>query len=378
MKVECITNVFNDESAPGVRHEGALETSAKTPFKYGWCETDHKNGRKIREDFRQTDYMNDEPYASRVRAMLQQLGVPFPAPEEIFRGTHHDLLFLNSHGVVLRIGPTDVTDMMNPAILQPLGWLEDREHMIGKVPFTVAVYPGIEHFNNYDRLEKNSRPPIVGQLRNFLDATGQNSYDVNSQNTGIIRVLNDEGQEVAVKVLLDPDNQFNSSSQDLSAQRSTSLQEHEKSSQDKSDVLSRTLQDVFNQAVGVKYWQRAFQLHQPLRKLFWEAFEKTDSSDPLRRNAFWDKCARVTNRPQPVNMPVWSLKTGVAGRTTFIRKEIRIPNLVLYRAWTGEEADKIIEPIQQTAMFKTAVQRAHDALEGTLDFLKAKLQTMKL
>ena len=43
-------------------------------FEYGWCYTDHKTGKTIREDFRKTDYLKDEPYATRVQAMLEQLG----------------------------------------------------------------------------------------------------------------------------------------------------------------------------------------------------------------------------------------------------------------------------------------------------------------
>lgn len=365
MVMETLRSIFGRHAGLSPDTGETVMASSKTAFKYGWCHTDHKNGKEIRTDWRSTDYLKDEPYASQVKAMLEQLGVPFPAAGEIFRGTNHDLLFLNSHGVVLRIGPLDVTDLMNPGILQPLGYLEDREHMIGNVPFTVAIYPGIELRRNYNS-SMGRRPELAGRLGSFLCETEQGSGDFGEDNNGIIRVLNDEGQEVAVEVVLDADNSFNSSFGKLPKRRADSLQEHEKSSQNKGEVLSRTIQDVFNAASGAKHWLRAFHLHQPLRQLFWEAFDNAknigDVPDAVKRDVFWDKCAEVTNRPQPVVMPLWRLEKDATGKVSYIREETVIPNLVLYRQWTKEEADKIIEPIQQPASLKAAVQRAHDAL----------------
>src|SRR6218665_2216617 len=55
-------------------------------FEYGWGYTDHKTGKEIGKDFRTVDYLNDEPYATRVHAMLDQLGLPVPKAGEVFRG----------------------------------------------------------------------------------------------------------------------------------------------------------------------------------------------------------------------------------------------------------------------------------------------------
>lgn len=207
----------------------------KTTFQYGGCKTDKKDGSSLRADFRDIDYFFDEPYAARVATMLEQMGLPQPEPEQIFRGTHHDMLFLDSHGVVLRIGPTDVEDLMNPAIVQPLGWIEDEEiavpidniyHNRGHAPLTVAIYPGIEHYNTF--FTKADRPALVGDVEDFLKETGQGAADVNVYNMGIARVLDDTGEEVAVPLLLDADNEWNFSDKTLNDKRQnliTSLKE---------------------------------------------------------------------------------------------------------------------------------------------------------
>ena len=315
--------------------------------------------------------MKDEPYASQAKKMLKQLGLPLPASGEIFHGTNHDLLFLNSHGVVIRIGPTDIPDLVNPAILQPLGWLEDRKQMINfdgkKTPFTVAIYPGIELAKNYRHPKsRNSRPKLVGNLEMFLEETDQGTGDLCENNTGVIRIMNDTGKAVAVEVVIDPDNSFHSSSKELSKRRSRTLKKQERSSSNKSDVISRTLLETFNTAANAEYWQRAFETHQPLRQMFWEAFKDVKDlryrPNPESLDAFWDKCAQITNRPEYVVMPVWRLHVNAKGGKTYTRKEIHIPNLVLYRQWTDKKQDRIISPIQQPPELKAAVQKAHDRL----------------
>jgi hypothetical protein len=352
-----------------------LETPKRTGFEYGWCKTDHKDGKEIRRDWRKTDYMNDEPYAGRVQAMLEQLGLPQPKPEEIFRGTHHDLLFLNSHGVVLRIGPTDVNDLVHPGIIQPLGWLEDKENKIemhGKdIPFTVAIYPGIELIDHYKKDPNPDKPKIVGDLIDLMVATGQGTADVADYNCGIIRVHDDDGHEVAVKMLLDPDNSFNSSSGNTKSQRETRMRQQEESSKiskgsvrlNKGEMLMNTLRDVFNAARNVKYWERAFEMHQPLRHMFWEAFRDvpgiTGTPDADARQAFWDKCAAVTNNPTPVTLPVWRTEERDKDNLSFVRDELNVPHLVLYRPWTGKDEDRITKPIEQSPALKAAVERAH-------------------
>ncbi|TNE30572.1 MAG: hypothetical protein EP349_05025 [Alphaproteobacteria bacterium] len=344
------------------------DDTQQTAFSYGWCQTDRKEGQDIRRDMRSVDYLNDEPYATRARAILQQMGLPAPKPEQIYRGTHHDLLFLNSHGVVIRIGPTDIEDLMNPAIVQPLGWVEDKTLPIKSkqsddakdIPFTVAIYPGIELYEDF--FQKTPRPGIVADVEDFFRATGQSANDIVTYNMGIIRILDDDGIEVAVPMLLDADNEFNGSDQILREKRSAKLREMEKKTKDKGQIMSYVLKDVFKDAQDAKLFQRAYQLHQPLRNLFWRAFRNVeaieDSPQKEHMDAFWQECAAITNAPKETTSFQWTSRVNDSGLHVFKREEIVIPNLTLYRPWTGEEQDKVVLPIAQSETVKAALAKA--------------------
>lgn len=379
-KVDLQARVMLDPVPPAAEEMTGV-TPVEKPFEYGWCKTDHKNGKNIRGGWRHNDadYLNDEPYASRVHAMLDQLGLPKPKKEEVFRGTHHDLLFLNSHGVVLRIGPQEVDDLFNPGILQPLGWLEDKENPVrldGKeLPLTVAIYPGVELTDQY--LDKTHKPEMVGSLYDLLSATQQGTGDVcTTGNTGIIRVLDDDGKEVAVQILVDADNSFNGASKEMREKTSTRMKEQRSSASSagapigKGEALFNTLRTVFNAAKNVKYWERAFEAHQPLRQLFWEAFNDvpavTGVGDAEKCKKFWDTCAAVTNAPAAVTLPLWRMEKAPGGEMSFIRDEIHVPHMVLYRPWTGQEADQIVQPIMQSKGFREAVAKEHKA-QGLVD-----------
>jgi len=341
-------------------------------FEYGWCYTDHKTGKEIRKDFRKTDYLNDEPYATRVHAMLEQLGLPIPRAEEVFRGTHHDLLFLNSHGVVLRIGPLDAEELLNPGILQPLGWFEDKENVIDigrrSLPLTVAIYPGVELDGQYDSAAQ--KPALAGSLYDILTATQQGVGDMETQgNTGIIRVLDDDGREVAVRLLVDADNSYNGTNAKMREKKTTQMHEQSGSTgtaeapQGKGDVLFNTLCTVFNAVKNVRYWEKAYEAHQPLRHMFWDAFGGVEAvtgvPDVPAREKFWTTCAAAVNKPMEITLPVWQMKKDDAGKVSYERQELHVPHLVLYRPWTGQDADRIVQPIKQSKGFCKAVAEAH-------------------
>lgn len=363
---------------------GQSASPENSKFEYGWCYTDHKEGKEIRSNFRSIDYMNDEPYASRVKDMLEQLGLPQPEPEQIFRGTHHDLLFLNSHGVVIRIGHADIEDLMNPAIVQPLGWIEDKnlsQDVSGKkLPFTVSIGPGVELYKSF--LSQDNRPELVGNLRHFLQATNQGASDVSGDNMGVIRVLNDDGEEIAIPMLLDADNRYNSSSQELSEKRSSKFRETQKHSANRGEAMSHTLQDVFSAAQHVKLWQRAFQLHQPLRNKFWRAFHAENlqdgKPDQESLDAFWEQCASVINNPKAILMHHWTSRKTESGINVFKRSETYIPNLVLYRPWTGNTADQTIMPAKPSERLKLALnKKTEEAGVPSRPSAKAKKQDGK-
>ena len=185
------------EETQEINSAEAAFTARQAPFIYGWCYTDHKdkNGKEIRKKFRHTDYVQDEPYASALKSMIAKLGLPEPDISQYFRGTHHELLFVESHGVVLKIGPTDIEDLIHPAILQPLGWMEDKENKL-----TVAIYPGIELLKHFSG-DRSAMADVESALRR----TGQGAQDMHESNLGIIRLKGNK----PVQMALDVDNQYN-------------------------------------------------------------------------------------------------------------------------------------------------------------------------
>lgn len=321
------------------------QVAEKVPFKYGKCLTDHKSGNTIRSYYRSIDYMNDEPYASKVQEILEQLGLPLPKSDEIFRGTHHDMLFLDNHGVVLRIGPTDVQDLMNPGIVQPLGWIEDKELKLdhgGIVPFTVTVYPGIELYTHY--LQDDKRPEVVGDLDTLFAETGQGSSDMSDENLGVIRLKEEDGTEVAVKMLLDADNKFNGTRSEKATEKNSHFSSVKQSGGHKGEAMEITLGSIFEAAKNVPLYKRAFQLHQPLRNLFWQAFKNADTPgvtpDIVTRDRFWQECAAVTNRPKTITLhetATYQMSDGKVTRS----KQTKPVEVVLYRPWTGKDEDNV-------------------------------------
>lgn len=324
----------------------AKKPSTDVKFKYGLCKTDHKPGDEIREYYRQTDYMNEEPYASRVKDMLEQMGLPQPKKNEIFRGTHHDLLFLDSHGVVLRIGPTDVEDLMNPAVLQPLGWMEDKNspirHGQKNIPFTVAVYPGIELYNDF-QADKN-KPQNTTNLFKFLQDTKQNTDDLNAANIGIIRVKDDNGKEVAVEMLLDPDNSYNAGTDAATSQtKSSRFAMAQREIRHKGDAMEATVTSMFPAVENAAHYQRAFEIHQPLRRMFWDAFENASPDGKPDKNimgSFWNSCAATLNNPMTHFHKTATYQQ--QGEHKFKRSVQSKPvETVLYRPWTGNSRDSV-------------------------------------
>ncbi len=346
------------------------EIAHEQKFKYGWCKTDHKDGRKVLAGFRDTDYFNDEPYASQTKAMLKQLELPMPKPEEIYRGAKHDLLFLDSHGVCLRIGPTDVEDLINPGILQPLGWIETEEtikNIEGKhIPFSIVIYQGIEQYSQF--FEKNIRPDSSGNLENFLEKSGQRTNDVVNHNIGFIRVIDDESQEeVAIPVLLDSDNECNSSRNRLSTKRTKVINEEDSAGINKAELMLRTIKRTFNDVKGSDLWIKAFEVHQPLRNRFAIAFRDVnnlnDEPDKERLHEFWDMCASVVNKPKNIVMHRWTTYKNDNGVNVFKRDDIQVQNMALYKPWTKELEDIRVLPAKASERLKQSWSKTKNSTE---------------
>lgn len=328
---------------------GALAAGAGAQtFRYGWCRTDHKDGSEIRSRFRECDYVFDEPYASRVAAMLRALGLPPPSPAQVFRGTHHDLLFIDSHGVVLRIGPADMHELINPAILQPLGWLQDDETAIRlglrDCPLTVAVYPGVEIYDRYITSLRAQHDD--GRMERELRASGQRLDDIEGHgNTGVICVPDAFGAKKAVRVVIDTDNAFNGTdSAELERRQHaiaqiTALVRGAGLGQDA--AMGAAIGGLFN-AVATP-WHRAQAAHQPLRSLFWGAFDSAQinqaAPDPARRDAFWHACALAARKDVRLPATLWRMKKNPDGSQTLDCRQ-EMTDVRLYTTWTGQKADQ--------------------------------------
>lgn len=311
-----------------------------TPMQYGKCYTDHKDGKNIRPFYRDADYVLGKEAVAGVEDALMRLGLPFPEPEEIFRGTHHDLLFLDSHGVVLRIGPTDVERLINPGVLQPLGWLTDVAR-VDDEPISIVIYPGIEHYEDAHVIDSHR----VSGLIEFLERSNHNAADVSKINTGIIRISR-EGQEYGVPVVLDTDS-YMTGARDMSPYfRRGHL--HERSGQ--GDFMPGVLKEIMHSTSPISVLGRdllaAFEVHQPLRQMFWRAWREDDGRSREKPDegymaAFWQRCAAAVKRAERVLMHGWSVHVNECGVRAERHEETLIENMGLYRAWTGAGCDRV-------------------------------------
>ena len=301
------------------------------PFDYGWCYTDHKDGKEIRTDFRAIDYVQDEPYASSLKSMVAKVGLPEADVSQFYRGTHHELLFIESHGVVLKIGPTDLEDLIHPAILQPLGWVEDKENNL-----TLAIYPGIELYKHF-RGDGTS----LASAQQAMGRTGQNTTDIAGNNLGIMRVNGNK----PVQMALDVDNQFNGT-KDAKREdaKRTAMSEGSATSSDLSRAVSNAISKTFNAEDELENWMQAFEVHQGLRHSFWKAFGKdqggTETIDPEALKAFWEECKQATDAPRGAVRHRWSKDINENGVPIWTKYESVIDVVALYTPWTDNEKDR--------------------------------------
>jgi hypothetical protein len=285
----------------GLSDGRALRMTGGTAFRYGWCYTDTKEsqGRKIRTDFRQEDYVLGTRTQGFVAHALADLGLPFPAEHEIFRGTHHDILFLDSHGVTVRIGPTIVEDLIHPGNLQPLGWVRDEDND----EMTVVIYPGIELFESALKdMEEDSR---LCELYSFMERTSQDTRDMAPRNLGVIRV-DDGGHTKILPVVLDTDNEMNGTNDSFARNMKIDVMRHSLSRGARPhEALAEALASVSGLTVMTiaDDLLAAYGQHQPLRAAFWDAWWDGDTPrvvpDPARMAAFWRQCAAMTAAPAP-------------------------------------------------------------------------------
>jgi|GEM_PF-3219264 len=350
----------------------------KNPYEiqYGWCYTDHKDGKELRPKYRNVDYVQDKKYAESVAAMLKKMGLPQPRIQQVYRGTHHDLLFLDDHGVVVRIGPTNINDLIHPAIIQPLGWIDDKENEI-----TVAIYPGVE-------LIKNVRNPAFAEMKLHnikagLRRAGHETYDVNKNNAGMSYVERD-GVGVPVAILLDPDNNYNgaASTGDLGDALTRIRESVQRSgaAANKSDMLDDAIGSISALAQDMKDWETFFRSHQPLRTRFWlsqKGRENSDTPDPEYMKMFWDECRSLKQKPKSYIQHKYTSYVNESGLSVYRYTRYEIKNASLLSPWTRKDDDQYVRrPVAEhkrkifaeIAADASAYERQHDFYKGSTKF----------
>lgn len=272
---------FKEIIAPLKTSAIALELEEK-PFEYGWCYTDHKDGKSVGGTRSEKFYEYSE-MVDFIEETLANYGLPMPKADEIFHGTDENLLFVNSHGVVVRIGPKqNIEDCVNPAIVQPLHWIKDEAS--GCV---ISIYPGMDIYQsvNHSNIAPSWR---MGEAMNFF---GNNSVDDHWNNKGYIPVIvDDEGTEKMLEIQLDPSARYDGPRKDkidVNVPNSLSLrdaidslsQAARKKSEEKRNKSKinngKSLKTDFN----IELYRQAFDYHAPLRRAFALAF---DADSPIK------------------------------------------------------------------------------------------------
>lgn len=333
--------------------EQAIAAQKAAGVTYGWCYTDHKKGLELRPGMRDDDYVLHQPFAAATCRMLTRMGLPLPHPGQVFRGTNHDLLFLESHGVVVRIGHTDVPDLIHPGILQPLGWLDDPDTKISAV-----IYPGIELYTDF--VNQGGDAGLTAVVQSLLSRTQQGIGDITETNLGIVRIRRD-GMEVPVPILLDADNGYNGTGRPIDKEEKQILIRSEMGGpRPLSAMIRQCLNGVYDTQSPIADWRAAFEVHQPLRTAYWMAWcnrdPHHDDADPARLQRFWDLCAKAATTVQRVLTHEWEdTKTRDSAPAEAYRQ--RLSEFTLYKAWTGKDDDKKTRRIGAAAAFDPYLQQ---------------------
>ncbi len=304
----------------------------------------------------ETKYIYEEPYSSVVKEMLDKLSLPMPDNTKVFRGTCHDIIFIDSHGVVIKIGPTSVYDLLSPGALQPIGWLQNNEYKLKSswldkedniFPLSVVIYPGIERIE--DKYEHEIDTFIL-RLVDVFTRSEHGNNDISPRNIGVVSSYDKNSKEDDVALMLDVDNYRNGPTHDIVGKKRSIIKSLSEKFNNAADVMGLTLQEAFGDIKdmdcrafygvdGIGPENGAFYSHQPLRQMFFDAFEDIDSPDKSKLHEFWNRCAAVTNNPErDVKVPVWTIDNN----GLYVRDEVIIPELVLKTPWTGNSKDKVM------------------------------------
>tara|TARA_Y100001936_G_scaffold248874_1_gene297759 strand:- start:30 stop:992 length:963 start_codon:yes stop_codon:yes gene_type:complete len=273
------------------------EQSLSKTFEYGQCFTSQLRGKAVRKRFRKTDYFENPQTLAFIKQALELYGLEMPtSKDDAYIGAHHDLLFLNTHGVTIRIGNMDLKQLTNPVILQPLHYIKDPTS-----DFTVALYPGLKpaiHCSYSDpfalgRWILSDEAADVGYL---MDCFGNEPWDLHKHNWGFVEVERD-GKSVLVPLLFDMDDQFHPS--EINRESFEVVDEHGWLEPEKMRHLIHHMHEqatveCFDEAIQAhkdKLYLKTFEYHQPLRRAFARAFKGLEFGqmpDQKKLNQAWD------------------------------------------------------------------------------------------
>lgn len=266
--------------------------SLKYEFNYGCCHTDYKDGFNIDKSIRGFDYVYGSEYGLAVKEMLDKLNLPLPDKDKIFRGRFHDLLPLDSHGLMIRIGVLEPAELVGPAVLQPLGWLSNREIFCESKlyfvhPLTVAIYPGIELMStvtseyNWKEFMRNNSSAVRQFGQTFSDEGIPHNY-------GVVRVNSNEDKSEIVPLILDVDNGSIEYIYLNKKDVKPNLYEAFNRAANKAEVMKKFINKRCRKIQGQENYVKAFEVHQPLRNLFWDCYKKGNM------DRFYNTCAEST------------------------------------------------------------------------------------
>jgi len=302
--------------------QGHAREGFATSADYGWCHTlppeSSKAKIQICDNTKQPmrrDFISDPFYSKRTKALLRTLGLKIPSENEIIRGRADEILFLNSHGLVIKIGKNPLYELINPAILQPLTWVSDGI-------LNASIFPGIQHLEYNSAQHENKTEFYEGGssetsvVIGFLIDSYQKANDVINQNIGTIPIEN-RPFVTNMPLLLDADKINNG---DIEEERAI-----EKASLIKNSVLKNRHKVVFDimeylykDIPRYNFFMKAFIAHQPLRDQFNHALGQTAESQRLKLlKDVYQRC-----------------RDCVAGND---------PEVALYSPWTGKPEDNLLK-----------------------------------
>jgi len=297
----------------------------KHSIKYGKCDADFKDSRRIRDTYSREDYVFGAQFKNVTQELLADLGFPMPEEDEVFRDSFYDRLNLKSHGLVVKIGPTDIIDKINPLFLQPIGW-KSAEDIIGdiKLPFTVAVYPRI------NRASMCGLSKMIDFQSNLFEMTqnlGLNYYNINIDNVGFIDVVSDGLEKESVPLYFDVQSNENISDNISYNSAKFFINNEGNKIHNKGELLDKTIKAVSLHEYGIEKYVRAFEVHQPLRLAFWNACGD-NGIDKAKLDNLWNECSFLTSRKKQYEYPVWRVEKG-----EYKRKIIKGQKISLCTTW---------------------------------------------